>query len=143
MFKSILSISRFKLDFRTSIQVAAKFYHENSQSEKDVDTFLFHNLDTNDLTVFFYDCIDGSITIRIGSFLQSFVPRLLQAWVKWKLHDIYEVVKSIVAISLRYADLPKDILFLYFLVMRPYSSGAGSVKAWIWSRVNFRKLGMG
>ena len=126
IFKSRLSLYKCKLDFENSILLVETFYHQSSLGTDHVDKHLMYIMGTCELTAFFYDCIDISIMIKVGSFLQYYLPQLLQAWGKWKIQDIYEVIQCIISMSIRYTDLPKDILFLYLVWVQlgNYSTGS-------------------
>ena len=126
ILKIKLATSKFNLDFKGSIQEATKFYQENLKIRSDIHKFLFLNLDTTDLTEYFYDCIDGSITMRIGLLLQEQFPKLITVWVRWKMHDIYDIIVSIITISIRYSDLPKDTFFLYLVWIQLGNYSIGS-----------------
>lgn len=121
-----LFLCKSNLDFNSAIELADDYYTKRSIEKDDVDKHVMKSLGTNELTAFFYDCIDRSIMIRIGSYFQKSIPSLLKAWTKWKLDDIYAVSWCIVALSITYSDLPKDVLFLYLVRVRVGNYGAGS-----------------
>ena len=91
-----------------------------------VDENFMAVLGTNQLSAFFYDCVDQSIMIRIGIFLQSQMPRLLQTITGLYFRNAWEVIQCIVSMSIRYSDLPKDILFLYIIWLRLENYGPRS-----------------
>ena len=126
VFKSRISVYKCNLDFKNAIQLADKYFSESSLEHDDVDIHFMHSLGTNELTAFFYDCIDRSITIKIGSYLQRNFPKLLQEWVKWKFQDIFDVIQCIASLSIRYSDLPKDIVFLNLVWVQVGNFSPGS-----------------
>lgn len=106
------------LDFRSAIQLADKYYNERKNGLENVDEYLMAVLGTNGLTDFFYDCVDRSIMIKIGLGLQRKMPWLINTISQLHLQNIWAVIICIVSMSVRYSDLPKDILFLYIIWLR-------------------------
>ena len=114
-FKSTLFMSHYNLDFNKAIILASKYYRDISLGGNDTDKQLMHILGTNELTAFFYDCVDKSFMIRISLNMHSRMSNLLNAWIKYRFQRISEVIQSIVKLSIRYSDLAKDILFVYII----------------------------
>ena len=109
---------RYNLDFYRAIELSSKYYNDSKCGIDNVDRHLMEVLGTNKLTVFFYDCVDQSIMIKAGSFFQTNIPRFFQAITQFYLLSIWEIIKCIVTMTIRYSDLPKDILFLYIIWLR-------------------------
>ena len=126
MFRSRLCICMCKLDYKNSIKLSDEFFLETLLESNNVDKHFLHILDTNELTSFFYDCIDRSIMIRFGSTVQRNLPKLLQFWEEWKFGYTFKVIQCIVVLSIRYSDLPKDILFLTLVWMQLGNYSGGS-----------------
>ena len=110
-----LYVYSHNLDFKSAIDLAEKYYNEMKSTADSVDEYFMGVLGTNELTVFFYDCVDKSIMMKIGSFFQRNMPILLHIITKFYLQEIWKVIKCILSMSIRYSDLPKDILFIYIV----------------------------
>ena len=123
--KSPLCICMCNFDYKNSTKLADEYYKEGSKRDN-VDKHIMHSFGTNELTAFFYDCIDRSITIRFGSLVQHTLPKLLNILKEWKFQEISAVIQCIINLSIRYSDLPKDILFLYlvWIQLGNYSTGS-------------------
>ena len=126
ILKNRLAILKNKLEFRNSIKLVDEFYKEASHELDKLDMHLMHSLGTNELTAFFYNCIDRSVMVKFGLFVQQSLPKLLQMSGQWRFKYTLEVIHCIFALSIRYSDLPKDILFLYLIWVRLGNYSAGS-----------------
>ena len=115
IFKNRLSMHYHGLNFLGAIKLAEKCYNEWKSGTEQVDEKLMHDLGTNELTVFFYDCVDQSMSITVGSFLQIKTPMLFLIITKFYLQNVKEIVNCVFSMSIKYSDLPKDILFLYII----------------------------
>ena len=126
MLKNRLFILKNRLEFRNAIKLVDEFYKKTSHVSDKVDTYMMHSLGTNEHTAFFYDCIDRSLMVKSGLFVQENFPKLLQMLGQWRFQYTLKVIHCIFAMSLRYSDLTKDILFLYLIWVRLGNYSAGS-----------------
>ena len=126
IFNARLLFYKSRLNFEKSIELAGRFYNEKSLAMDGVDKFFMNGMGTNGQTAFFYDCINMSIVIRIGLYLQLHIPNFLKVWKERKCQDIFEVIKCIASLWIRYSDLPKDILFLYLIWVQLGNHSTGS-----------------
>ena len=118
ILKSKLSTCSYRLDFEGAVQLVDKYYNENRSIKESVDEYFMDVLGTNKLTAFYYDCVDSSLLVKIGIFLQRKIPGLFQAIVRYHIQNVWDVIKCVVNISVRYTDLPKDTLLLYMVWIR-------------------------
>ena len=102
-----------KMDIESAILVANSYHKEKTGLNRGqtVGETLMEDLGTNDLTRFFFDCVEGSLTIKFGL---SF-PQLITLWKKFNLGLLIELSNSVITLFLRYLDLSKDLLLLYII----------------------------
>ena len=125
-FKKRLWLHNCKLDFEGAVKLALEFYGESSVAKDDESKHLMQILGTNKLTAYFFDCIDRSIMIRVGAYLQHNTPTLLLVMNNGKLRNACEVIHCIASLTTRYSDLPKDAFFLYLIWVQLGNYRAGS-----------------
>lgn len=98
------------MDFMKAKSVAAYFYERHPKDEE-----LMESLGTNELTAFFYDCVNESFSVRCLCVLQPWLQSFFSMWNEWNFHPLCEICLCIMNLSLRYSDLSKDLLLLYIM----------------------------
>ena len=102
-----LSVYKTTMDIAHCIEIATLF-SEN-------DTYIMNILGTNDLTAYFYDCIERSMAVKVHIWFYNKIPKLFTAMKKLYVGAFIILIKSTVTLCLKYLDLSKDVLFLYIL----------------------------
>ena len=115
----VIKLSSFisSYDTKRALTFANDFYNKTTigLSHQKKDEFIMKCLGTNELCSFFYDLVDYSIFIQVRCFLQKYVPRLPELLQKSCITFIWEFTDCLISMSLRYFDLPKDILVSYII----------------------------
>ena len=123
-----LALLKRDIDYKKATMLATKYY-ENTALLKNMlcprDEYFMKYLGTNKITSFYYDNIDGAISIRIVHFSYSYLPSLIKLWKKFNAHATRDILLCIIALTLRYSDLPKDILLLYIIWIQLVSTDSG------------------
>ena len=102
-----------KLDIENARIAAKDYYQIHVIGPK--DNFFMDNFGTNDLTAFFYDCVNDAFTIRVLHVLQQRIPNIYAICKKILTNIISKVILCVFSLALRYSDLSKDILLLYII----------------------------
>ena len=113
-----LSVYKTKMEITNCIEIAT-FYSEK-------DAYIKNILGTNDLSAYFYDCMERSIAVKIHIWLYNKIPKLFIAMRNLYVGALIIIIKSTVTLCLKYLDLTKDILFLYILWLQlgHYTTGS-------------------
>ena len=119
-----MSLYKRNFEFDKAILFARTIY-EGASIPK--DQWFMDNLGTNELTAFFYDCIDKSISIKIVMFLQSFrgLVELFNALLGIHVDILSDCLQCLGSLTARYSDLPKDILLLQIIWIQMLSTDTG------------------
>ena len=123
-----LSVFKKNLDFKNAAMLATTYYENATLPNNGVcpkDEHFMMYLGTNKLSAFFYDCVDGAISVRVISFLNNHLPIIFQLRKKFYVEVIKEISECIMSLTLRYSDLPKDILLLYIIWIQLVSTHSG------------------
>ena len=111
-----LSSYRCNSDTQRAVTCANLYYNGTiTLSHQKRDEYIMKFLGTNEVCSFFYDCVDHGILIKVRCYLQGSIPRLLEAFQNSYITFIREFAECVVSMSLRYFDLPKDILVSYII----------------------------
>ena len=118
IFRINLLAYKHVFDFTSALQLVNNYNIESTSGIEHVDEYFMNVLGTNETSVFFYDCVNKSIIIRIGSYFQRNIPRMLLAMTNTYIQNIIIITQQVIIMSVRYSDLPKDVLFLYIIWIR-------------------------
>ena len=123
-----LSLCKHSIDYQKARTLARKYYDNaailnNRMCPK--DEYFMKYMGTNKLSELFYDCIDGSISVRVISFFNGTMPTLFQMWKKWKFDTLRNICECIISLTLKYSDLPKDCLLLYIIWIQLVTTDTG------------------
>ena len=111
-----LSVCKIKMDASNAIRVAESYYDQVSLGscyEKDCHIMMLYG--TNDISAFFFDCVDKSLAVRVHMWLHSKVFTLFTILRMIYFGAFIIMMKGTVSLCLRYSDLSKDLLFLYMI----------------------------
>ena len=92
-----------KLDIENARIAAKDYYQIHVIGPK--DNFFMDNFGTNDLTAFFYDCVNDAFTIRVLHVLQQRIPNIFAISKKILTNIISKVILCVFSLALRYSDL--------------------------------------
>ena len=111
-----LSLYQSSMDIKNGIR-AAKNYCTKTYGHAccDLDWHMMKVLGTNGLATYFYDCVEGSLLVKVHIWLHIKVNNLYKFMRKLYIGAILIVMKGTVCMCLRYSDLSKDLLFLYMI----------------------------
>ena len=110
-------------DVFTAIDVCKTLYEEetilNNGSTEMADMFFFDNLDSNEVTDFFYSHADKGLLPKIKIWCHKNIPTLIKPWEFLEqilpLKKVWIFSLGVLKTSLHYIDLVKDILLLSIL----------------------------
>ena len=138
--KTRLSFYKSNNDTSEAIKLAMKFYKTNSLPNKthySKDEHLMDILGTDETTYFFYDCVDGAIGVKISLFFHDHISSLHKVCANMHLKTAWNIGLCIASISIRYSDLPKDLLLIYVIWLQLGNYGYGSFPAGLfWTLVS-------
>ena len=112
----MLSLCKNNMEVSNAMKIVANYYNQDSWStcyEKDCHIMIL--LGTNDISAYFYDCLDISLAVKIHLWFHSKVSILFTILRKIYFGAIMILMKGTVSLCLRYSDLAKDLLFLYMI----------------------------
>ena len=119
---------RNNIDMKSAAPLANKYFDNASVMDNHFctrDEFFLDALGTNELTSFFYDCIDQSLSIRIMTYLKVNIP-IIVILLKMELFKFtLNVIQFIVTMFAKYVDLPKDLLLLYIIWIQLVNTDSG------------------
>ena len=115
--KFTLLSHKSKMEIDKAILVANTYHKKKIGLSRGntVEETLMEEFGTNDITGFYLDCVQGTLTINIVLLLQQCFPKLKTFWNKFHLELLIELGYSIIFLFLRYLDLSKDLLLLYII----------------------------
>lgn len=111
-------------------ETAAKNYYNTKiphhQQPLSKDKIFMETMGTNEMTSFFYDCIDEGLEIKIIKWMKGRVPSLLRLLKMMQLKIIISLSSCVIILALRYSDLAKDIFLLHLLFLQLGNYAPGS-----------------
>ena len=122
-----LSVLKNATDIRSCVEIADKYYRNISTGYDNYqDHHIMMLLGTNDISAYFYDCVNISFLVKVHLGLQSQVPNLFTVLRKIYFGAIIILMKGTASLCLRYSDLSKDLLFVYmiWLQLEQYEDGS-------------------
>ena len=124
-----MSLYKSNLEIEKSSLFARKVYEDASipNGYWSKDHWFMDTLGTNKLTAFFYDCIDKSISIRILMFFQRYesLVTFIKALERLHVDILSHCLQCLGSLTVRYSDLPKDILLLQIIWIQLLSTDTG------------------
>ena len=122
-----LSVFKNAMDTTASIEVVINDYRKLTTLYcNDNDSHIMKLLGTNDISAYFYDCLDISLAVKVHVWLYSKVSILFTILRKIYYGAFIILMKGTVSLCLRYSDLSKDLLFLYMIWLQLGQYEAGS-----------------
>ena len=121
-----LSICKNNMEVSNAFEVAANYYSQVCQGTcYENDYLIMILLGTNDLSAYFYDCVDKSLTVKVHTWVYAKFSTLVKLK-KMCFGVIIILLRGTLSLCLRYSDISKDILFLYmiWLQLGQYENGS-------------------
>ena len=123
-----LSVCKNSFYYKKATALARKYY-ENAAIFMNIecpkDEYFMKFMGTHEISEYFYDCVDGAISVRIALFLWETMPSLFRLWRQLRIDTCYKTCECILSLTLKYSDLPKDGLLLYIIWIQLVATDTG------------------
>lgn len=123
-----LSVHQHTSDYVKAKTIAAKYYEYAASINKMAcpnDEYFMRYIGTNKISVFFYDCVNRSVSVKVISFFNNHMPKIFHLWNNHHVSMMRITFKCIITLTLRYSDLPKDLLLLYIIWIQLLATDSG------------------
>ena len=120
------TLCRLKItqDMENAKKEAKAYYSINVIGSK--DQFFMDVFGTNDLSAFFYDCVNDALSTRVVHALQRRIPNFNRLCRIIHTNSICATFLCVVRIGFRYSDLSKDLLLLHIIWLQLSNYELGS-----------------
>ena len=123
-----LHLYKHSIDYKKARIFARKYYDNFAVLNNRLcpkDEYFMKYLGTNKLSEFFYDCIDGAISVRIICFFDETAQTFSQQIKKYRFDILWKSCLCVISLALKYSDLPKDCLLLYIIWIQLVTTDSG------------------